>query len=123
VRTGELALDRSNAGSAVLTVSGEHDLNTAPELRSQLDQMIEDGDPIVIDLSPATFVDSSILGVVLDARRRAAGAGIGFAVTHGNGADAVARVLEITGLRGELPVHTSREKALAQAAGGSGRQP
>lgn len=106
----------------MLTVSGEHDLNTAPELRSQLDRVIEDGDPIVIDLSPATFVDSSILGVILDARRRAADAGIGFAVTHGNGADAVGRVLEITGLRGELPIHTSRDEAVAQAAGSSGEQ-
>ena len=121
MRTGEIALDRSEAGSAVLTISGEHDLNTAPDLRSQLDRMIEEGDPIVIDLSPATFVDSSILGVILDARRRATEGGIGFAVTQGDGAEAVARVLEITGLRGELPVHSSRDEAVAQAAGSPGK--
>ena len=71
----------------------------------------------MIDLSPATFIDSSILGVILDGRRRAAEADIGFAVVHANGADAVDRVLEVTGLRAELPVHARREEAFTEAAG------
>jgi anti-sigma B factor antagonist len=104
---------------AVLTISGEHDLNTAPELRSQFEVAMQGDRGVVVDLSPATFVDSSILGVILDARRRAGAAGKGFAVVQGSGAEAVARVLEITGLRAELPVHESREMAEAQASGGN----
>ena len=117
VRTGELALERNDAGLAVVTISGEHDLSTAPNLRRRLDNLLEEGTPTIVDLSPATFIDSSILGVILDARRRAADANLGFAVLHAEGADAVDRVLEVTGLRAELPVHTRREEAFNQVSG------
>jgi anti-sigma B factor antagonist len=100
----------------VLTISGEHDLSTAPTLRRRIDNLLDDGTATVIDLSPATFIDSSILGVILDGRRRAAEADIGFAVVHANGTDAVNRVLEVTGLRTELPVHARREEAFTEAA-------
>jgi anti-sigma B factor antagonist len=122
VRTGELALERNDAGLAVVTISGEHDLSTAPTLRRRLDSLLDEGTPAVVDLSPATFIDSSILGVILDGRRRAAEADIGFAVVHANGADSVDRVLEVTGLRAELPVHARREEAFNEAAG-SGKPP
>jgi anti-sigma B factor antagonist len=117
VRTGELAVERNDAGPAVVTISGEHDLSTAPNLRRRLDNLLDEGTATVVDLSPATFIDSSILGVILDARRRAAEANIGFAVVHANGADAVDRVLEVTGLRAELPVHARREEAFKEVSG------
>jgi anti-sigma B factor antagonist len=121
VRTGELALERTDAGLAVVTISGEHDLSTAPELRRRLDGLLEERTPTIVDLSPATFIDSSILGVILDGRKRADEAGVGFAVAHSNGADAVDRVLEVTGLRSELPVHARREEAVMAASGISGK--
>ena len=55
--------------------------------------------------------------MILDGRRRAAEADIGFAVVHANGADAVDRVLEVTGLRTELPVHARREEAFTEVSG------
>jgi anti-sigma B factor antagonist len=121
MRTGEIALKRSDAGLTVVTISGEHDLSTAAELRQRIDHVIEAGDSVVIDLSPATFVDSSVLGVILDARRRAQEAGLGFAVAQeSNGNEAVARVLEITGLRNELPVHQARDEAVSAASRSNG---
>jgi anti-sigma B factor antagonist len=122
VRTGELALERNDAGLAVLAISGEHDLSTAPNLRRRIDNLLDEGTATVIDLSPATFIDSSILGVILDGRRRATAADIGYAVVHANGADAVDRVLEVTGLRAELPVHARREEAFTEVSG-SGKSP
>ena len=89
MRTGKLALERNDAGLAVVTISGEHDLSTAPNLRRRLDSLLDEETATVVDLSPATFIDSSILGVILDSRRRAADANIGFAVVHANGAEAV----------------------------------
>jgi anti-sigma B factor antagonist len=123
VRTGELALERKDSGLAVLTISGEHDLSTAPNLRRRLNALLDEGTATVIDLSPATFIDSSILGVILDGRRRAEEAEIGFAVARSNGSDAVDRVLEVTGLRAELPVHARREEAVAAASGNPGKLP
>jgi anti-sigma B factor antagonist len=120
VRIGEIGLERTDAGIAILSISGEHDLNTAPELRTRLDDLIAGGTAIVVDLSPASFVDSSILGAILDGRRQSTEAGVGFAVAHSDGADAVARVLEITGLRTELPVHDKREDAIKEASSPAG---
>jgi anti-sigma B factor antagonist len=122
VLTGEFALERNDSGLAVLTISGEHDLSTAPNLRRRLDNLLEEGTATVVDLSPATFIDSSILGVILDGRRRATDMGIGYAVVHANGADAVDRVLDVTGLRTELPVHARREEAFSEVSG-SGKSP
>ena len=107
----------------MLTISGEHDLSTAPSLRRRLEVLLDEGTATVVDLSPATFIDSSILGVILDARRRATEAEIGFAVVHANGADAVDRVLEVTGLRAELPVYARREEAFSEASRDSGKSP
>ena len=116
VQIGEIDLERTDTGIAIVSISGEHDLNTAPQLRQRLNEEIEEGRTIVVDLSPASFVDSSILGVILDGRRGAEGAGLGFAVAQANGAQAVSRVLEITGLRSELPVHASRADAVEAAS-------
>jgi anti-sigma B factor antagonist len=123
VRTGELALERKEAGLAVLTISGEHDLSTAPNLRRRIDGLLDEGTATVVDLSPATFIDSSILGVILDGRRRASEAGIGYAVARSSGSDAVDRVLEVTGLRTELPVHAHLEEAITAASGKTGNSP
>jgi anti-sigma B factor antagonist len=123
VRTGELALERKDAGLAVVTISGEHDLSTAPNLRRRLDGLLDEGTGVIVDLSPASFIDSSILGVILDARRRAAEASIGFAIVRPDGSDAVDRVLEVTGLRAELPVHAHREEAVTAVSGNTGNSP
>ena len=105
----------------MLTIAGEHDLSTAPELRQRLDELIERGEATIVDLSAATFIDSSVLGAILDARRQAGEAGVGFAVAQNeNGTKAVTRVLDITGLRAELPVHPDRERAIAAATNGTG---
>ena len=120
MRTGEIALDKTTNGSTVLSISGEHDLSTVADLRSRIDDLMKESRSIVIDLSPATFVDSSILGAILDARRRAVDAGVGFAIAHGGGSAAVGRVLEITGLRDELPIHPTVAAALEGVAAGSG---
>ena len=108
---GEIAIAHADGGVAVITFSGEHDLNTAPELRRRLDEAILAGGPIVVDLSGAAFIDSSIIGAVLDARRDAHGRGIGFAVALSGGAQPVERVLEVTNLTTTLPVHPNRDDA------------
>jgi anti-sigma B factor antagonist len=102
----------------VITFSGEHDLNTAPDLRERLTRAVEGGEGVVVDLSGAAFIDSSIIGALLDARREAHERGQGFAVALSDGAQPVERVLEVTGLISALPVHPTREAALEEARSG-----
>ncbi len=111
-----IELDRSDDGVVVVKVIGEHDVYTAPTLRDQLQAVVAENSAFVVDLTPATFVDSSILRVLLEARREAEGEGLGFAVAlDGSEGPGVRRILEVTGLMPIFPVLGSREEALQTA--------
>jgi anti-sigma B factor antagonist len=119
VQENRIAVDRGD-GVAVVVVEGEHDVYTAPSISEQLDSLLAEGTPFVIDLTDATFVDSSVLRVLLEARRRAEEKGIGFAVALGQEESGpVRRVLDITGLLPVLPVHAAREDAIEAARAGA----
>lgn len=116
MESNRIELDRNNDSVVVVVVTGEHDVYTAPSLRDQIQSVIEEKAPFVIDLTPATFVDSSILRVLLEARRQAEESGLGFAVALGNGeGPGVRRILEVTGLMNVFPVLANREEALQTA--------
>jgi anti-sigma B factor antagonist len=105
----------------VVEVHGEHDLHTAPGIRDRVDSAIDAGSAVVIDLSPASFIDSSVIRVILETRGRALEAGSGFAVAlAGDGAPPVLRVLEVTGLTEQLPVLGDRDEAIDAARAGVG---
>src|SRR5215218_5605394 len=65
-----IVLDDAAGDVVVVVVEGEHDIYTAPALRDRLDEAIGRGGGIVVDLTGATFVDSSVLGALLGARSR-----------------------------------------------------
>lgn len=72
-----LSLERTGDGKAVLVLSGELDLYRAPEIEAALAEATEaDGDRdeepcrLVVDLRSVTFVDSTMLGLLLTASRR-----------------------------------------------------
>ena len=113
---GEVRREAAADGIEIVVLDGEHDLGTLPQVREAFEAIAEDDKALVIDLSSATFVDSSILGAVLDARRLAGDSGRGFAVACDGAAEPVRRVLEVTGLAQELPVHPTREAALEALA-------
>ena len=116
-----ILLDDAADDVMVVSVAGEHDIYTAPALRERLDEALDKGVGIVVDLTGATFVDSSVLGALLDARRRALDAGQGFAVCVGAQVEpGVRRILDITGLVPVLPVIEGREAAMAEARGNGG---
>ena len=55
----------------VIELGGEVDLYTAPEFKERLVQVIEDGKKhLVVDLSKATFIDSTTLGVLVGGVKR-----------------------------------------------------
>ena len=113
VESNRIELDRSGNGAVVVVVIGEHDVYTAPSLRERIQSVVQEKGPFVVDLTPATFVDSSILRVLLEARRQAEESGLGFAVVLGNGeGPGVRRILEVTGLIEVFPVLATREEAL-----------
>ncbi len=111
-----IALEAAEGDVVVVVVEGEHDIYTAPTLRERLDEALDRGGGVVVDLTGATFVDSSVLGALLDARRRAHESEQGFVVSIGDTVEpGVRRILDITGLVPVLPVVNGREEAIAAA--------
>jgi anti-sigma B factor antagonist len=111
-----IVLDDAAGDVVVVVVEGEHDIYTAPTLRDRLEEAIGRGGGLVVDLTGATFVDSSVLGALLDARRRAREAGQGFVVSIGDAVEpGVQRILDITGLVPVLPVVSGRDAAIEVA--------
>jgi anti-sigma B factor antagonist len=117
-----IALDDSHGDVLFVVVRGEHDIYTAPALRDRLDEALgaDSGGArpagVAVDLSAATFLDSSILGALLEARRQALEKGIGYVVCLGEAPEpGVQRILEITGLVPVFPVVRSRDEALEAA--------
>jgi anti-sigma B factor antagonist len=110
-----ISLERSETGVAVVVLQGDHDLSTAAELRGRLESLIAEGVPVVVDLTPTTFIDSAILDALLSALRRARGQGLGFAalIEEQAAEPAVRRIFELTQLVPLFPVLSSRSEALS----------
>jgi anti-sigma B factor antagonist len=122
VEQNRIELDRSDSGVVVVVLTGEHDLYTAPALRDRISTLFEERTPLVVDLTSATFIDSSVLRVLLEVRREADERGMGFAVALGEDeAPGVRRVLEVTGLVPVFPVLPARKDAIKVARSGDGK--
>ena len=105
-------------GAVVLTVRGDADLHTAPELRERISEVIDDGaEAIVLDLSETTLLDSMSLGVLLGAmkRLRARDATMRLVVSRHE----VRRIFEITLLDRVFPIDETRADALREVSRGA----
>ena len=66
-----LTTEKNDAGTAVIALTGEVDLYTAPELKSQMLELIANGaDGVVVDFTNTTFIDSTTLGVLVSGVKR-----------------------------------------------------
>ena len=113
----EATAARLEDGVAVVAVRGELDLSTASDLEGPLESAVAAGDAaVLIDLTDCEFIDST--GIALIVRswqhldRAADGDGNGRVVICSDNAQ-VRRVLEITGIELSIPIHRTRDEALA----------
>jgi anti-sigma B factor antagonist len=100
-------------GGVVVRLAGELDLYNADAVRVALADAIA-GSPqrLVVDLSQVEFIDSTALGVLIEARSKL---GKGAVVLASPGAE-TRRALQVSGLDRHLPVHDSVDAALAAGA-------
>ena len=89
-------------GSVELTLRGELDLATAPELEQLVNERIDAGDEVVVDLRPLEFMDSSGIRVLVAAHTRAGRVGTDLVIVRPPTGSAVAKIVEVSGLDGEL---------------------
>jgi anti-sigma B factor antagonist len=96
----------------VITLRGESDAYVAPRIRSDLAAALGAEAPLVVDLTQATFIDSTIVGILLESladcekRERPL-----LLLLPEDAAPEVHRLFEITGLNALLPVVRSWDEA------------
>lgn len=92
----DIAAERTDDNRAVITVRGELDVYTAPRLREVLIEVLASPpEHLLVDLAGVPFMDSTALGVLVGANRRAAASGGDLTVVA---TPQVRRVISITGL-------------------------
>jgi anti-anti-sigma factor len=96
----------------VVTVTGEVDMITAPELRACLRQNVDGRRAVVLDLSGVSFLASAGLAVLIEALRHSqrCGADLRLVVTS----RAVRRPLQATGLGEVFALHETVAEALRE---------
>ena len=102
-------------GVRALSITGELDQATAEGLREPLNGAINDGArAVMVDMSQCGFIDSTGLGVIVEAWKSLQernGASASFAICCAE--PEVKRLLEVTGLDQAIAIRETREEAVA----------
>jgi anti-sigma B factor antagonist len=113
IRADPVAGIQRNDGSVVVSLAGELDLYNAHAVREALlECAAEAPERLIVDLSAVKFIDSTALGVLIEARTRMANRR-GFLLAA-PGLE-TRRALEISGLDRHFAVHESLDQALSAA--------
>lgn len=108
----DLSLSTRTVGDrTVVEVGGEIDVYTAPKLREQLVELVNDGSyHLVVDMEGVDFLDSTGLGVLVGGlkRVRAHEGSLRLVCTQ----ERILKIFRITGLTKVFPIHSSVEDAV-----------
>ena len=103
-----------HAGWAVVAISGQVDLATAPQLKERMLELVTNGhEHLVADLTSTEFLDSTALGALVSVlkRLRVKGGEMRLVCTS----PSILKVFDITGLDRVFPIHASVDEAMAAA--------
>ena len=110
----DLGLDVTKQGDhSVIAVKGEVDVYTAPRLREQLIELVNDGNnKIIVDLEGVEFLDSTGLGVLVGGLKRVRNDESGD-LTLVCTQTRILKIFEITGLTKVFSIYNSVDEAAA----------
>jgi anti-anti-sigma factor len=100
-------------GVWVLTMHGEHDASTEPSLAEELERVSAAGGPVVIDLTDAEFIDSTILRALVSAAGRPGDDEVSVVAPAGR---EPLRLVQLTGVDSVLRVCETCEAAIEAIA-------
>jgi anti-sigma B factor antagonist len=107
-------IEESSPGASIVALAGELDLSTIPRMEGPLFEQIRQRPGVLVDLTKLSFIDSSGIGVLIQAFQESDGTRMRFVI----GAETqVERVFRIAGVSDALPVYMDRGEALATLSG------
>lgn len=100
----------------VVSVHGEIDVYTAPDLRERLNELVASGQcHLVLDLQGVDFLDSTGLGVLVGGLKRVRSRGGELSLVCAQ--ERILKVFRITGLTSVFPIYSVLDEALAAGLG------
>ncbi|HEY4347001.1 MAG TPA: STAS domain-containing protein [Gaiellaceae bacterium] len=108
---GEHTIERLRDRVTVLSLSGEHDMDTVSELSDPLMSLARSNDLLVVDLTGTTFVDSSVLLNLVMAERVAHEHGGTFRIQRA-AAPIVRKAFDVSGLTDHFEIVPDRSAAV-----------
>jgi anti-sigma B factor antagonist len=102
---------RRVAGTAVVSLQGEIDLQNSPDLRKELLGWLAEGQDVVVDLSAVDYIDSSGIASLVEAYQTARHQDGRFSLAAVS--PAALRVLKLARLDEVFVIHAGVEQALA----------
>ena len=105
-------MNAQDPGFTVIRLQGESDAYSAPRIRSDLQGALGVAAPVLVDLSQATFIDSTVVGILLESLASCEQLERPLLLLlPDDSAPEVHRLFELTGLASLLPVVSSWEEA------------
>jgi anti-anti-sigma factor len=115
-----IAIRAAGENACVIELLGELDLGTIPRLEGKLMGALQANDGVVLDLGRLSFIDSSGIGLLIQAHRATGGdRQLHLVVSRDS---QVERVFNIAGIDRALPVFLDRDAAIAALAAQAGRR-
>ena len=103
----------------VIRLTGEFDLRAAPDLREALVGVLEapdaEGKPVLVDMEELSFLDSTIISVLLSAEQLAQRKSRRVSLV--SVPDHVSRIFGVTGIEGVLRSYPTKDDAVAAGSG------
>ena len=100
---------RRGPGHTILTAAGEIDIATVARFRARLFALAGEGRPVIADLDQVSFIDSTGLGVLVGAVKRATSSGGSFHVVSDQ--PNIWQLAHVTGLDSQIPLVRTLEEA------------
>ncbi|NYI05621.1 anti-sigma factor antagonist [Allostreptomyces psammosilenae] len=109
----DLSLSTRTVGDrTVVEVGGEIDVYTAPKLREQLVELVNDGNyHLIVNMEAVDFLDSTGLGVLVGGLKRVRAHEGSLRLVCNQ--ERILKIFRITGLTKVFPIHTSVDEAVS----------
>jgi anti-anti-sigma factor len=111
MKRARILTHRLDDGIWVIVVDGEYDVFNRRDLQADLELIFAIGTRLVLDLSRAMLIDSTVLRLLVSAHKRAERSCGAFAVVAPRHR-AAKRLLELTQARTIFPTFTTRQEAI-----------
>jgi anti-anti-sigma factor len=110
-RDGAILVDSATDGIIAVCLEGDFDLANVPVLRDHIDSALESGNDLIVDLSQATFIDSSVINILFQGAKAVDGRDQTLVLQLAT-APIVERALELVAIERVLPRARDRTEAV-----------